>query len=167
MIKKGRFILGITMSILVIIVYGVLSLLPNDEVKADQNTCKVVRIIDGDTIVISIDGEDKKVRLIGIDTPESDTEEGSTATAYTKSILENKTVQLEYDIDPEDDYGRTLAYVYVDGEMINKILLQQGYAELFTVQPNVKYVEEFVQLQKEARQAGVGFWENAYHEFCK
>lgn len=115
-----------------------------------QTTYPVLRVVDGDTFVINYNGTEEKVRLIGIDTPESvhpDAERNSaagiTASDYTKSLLEGKSVTLEFDVQERDTYGRLLAYVYVDGYMLNKKLLEEGYAVMATYPPNVKYVEEF------------------------
>lgn len=131
---------------------------------------KVKRVVDGDTFIVDIDGKETKVRLIGVDTPESvatgdnahkNCEEGKSASNFTKDTIEGKNVYIEYDIDPNDDYGRTLAYVYLqDGRMLNKLLLEMGYARLMTIQPNVKYVDEFTAIQKTARENQIGFWEN-------
>ena len=136
-----------------------------------QNTkgpYQVIRAVDGDTFVANIDGVEAKVRLIGVDTPESaatgknaskNCEEGKTASAYTKSLIEGKNVYIEYDVDQTDDYDRILAYVYLsDGTMLNKHLLEVGYARMMTIQPNVKYVEEFKSIQETARNAKAGFW---------
>ena len=126
----------------------------------------VVRVVDGDTIVVKYNGVDEKVRLIGIDTPESvhsdeskNTEEGVLVSDYTKKMLTDKKVGLEFDVSKRDKYGRLLAYVYLDGEMYNKILLKEGYARVATYPPNVKYVDEFVKLQKEARENNKGLWQ--------
>lgn len=122
---------------------------------SDLDQYKVKRVVDGDTFVISLNGSDTKVRLIGVDTPESvasdeylektgkeNSEAGKTASDYTKSLIDGKTVYLEYDASTEDKYGRLLAYCYLsDGRMLQEILLSEGYANLMTVQPNVKYVE--------------------------
>jgi micrococcal nuclease len=127
---------------------------------------EVVRVVDGDTIVVKYNGVDEKVRLIGIDTPESvhadeskNTEEGVLVSDYTKKMLTDKKVGLEFDVSKRDKYGRLLAYVYLDGEMYNKILLKEGYARVATYPPNVKYVDEFVKLQKEARENNKGLWQ--------
>lgn len=111
---------------------------------------KVLRVVDGDTFVIDYNGKEEKVRLIGIDTPESvhpdadrNTAAGLTASDYTKSLLNGKSVELEFDVQQRDKYGRLLAYAYVDSYMLNKKLLQDGYAVVATYPPNVKYVEEF------------------------
>lgn len=128
---------------------------------------KVVRVVDGDTFVVDIDGTETKIRLIGIDTPESvhtdesrNTEEGIVASDFTKALLKDESVYLEYDVSTTDKYGRTLAYAYLsDGEtMINALLLSEGMAQVFTVQPNCKYADMFLELENNARNNGVGFW---------
>lgn len=110
----------------------------------------VIRVIDGDTIVVNYNGKEEKVRMIGVDTPESvhpdsskNTEAGASASEYTKKNLEGKHVELEFDVQQRDQYGRLLAYVWVVGKMYNKILLEDGIANLATYPPNVKYVDEF------------------------
>ncbi len=131
-----------------------------------EDSYKVTSVTDGDTFKINYNGKEQKVRLIGVDTPESvhpdsskNTEYGKQASNYTKSLLENKTVKLEFDVSQTDKYGRLLAYVYLEnGEMLNEKLLKEGYAQVATYVPNVKYVEKFEQLQKEARENKVGFW---------
>jgi len=133
----------------------------------DQETSyPVVRVVDGDTLIIDINGTEEKVRLIGIDTPESvhpdenrNTEFGEIASAYTKDRLEGENVSLELDVEERDQYGRLLAYVYLDGEMFNLNLVREGYAVVATYPPNVKYVEDFVAAQKAAREDGVGLWQ--------
>ena len=111
---------------------------------------KVIRVVDGDTIVVNYNGVEEYVRLIGVDTPESvhpdsfkNTEAGILASDYTKEKLEGKEVELEFDVQQRDMYGRLLAYVYVGGVMFNKILLEDGVANLATYPPNVKYVDDF------------------------
>ena len=132
----------------------------------DTGIYKVLRVVDGDTIEIDYKGAKEKVRLIGVDTPESvhpdankNIESGKTASNYTKDLLDGKNITLEFDVQQKDKYGRLLAYVYLDGEMINKKLLAEGYAKLATYPPNVKYVEEFTKIQKEARENKKGLWE--------
>jgi len=130
-----------------------------------QGPYKVTRVVDGDTIIVDLNGTEERVRLIGIDTPESvhpdkekNVEYGQIASAYTKNKLEGKQVYLEFDVQERDQYGRLLAYVYVDGEMFNKTLLEQGHAKVATYPPNVKYVDEFTVLQQEAREQKKGIW---------
>ena len=130
---------------------------------------EVVRVVDGDTMMINIEGTETKVRLIGVDTPESvatgeneykNCVEGKEASNYTKGLVEGKKVYIEYDVDPDDDYGRVLAYVYMsDGSMLNKVLLEKGYARMMTIQPNVRYVDDFLAIQTQARESKTGFWD--------
>ena len=144
-----------------------------ESVQAEQTepelcgTYDVVRVVDGDTIIVDIDGEDTRIRLIGVDTPESvnpdktkNTDEGKTASGWTKDLLTDSCVYLEYDVDREDDYGRTLAYVYLDDgkTMVNRLLLQNGLARIMTIQPNSKYANDFYDLEVAAREDKVGFW---------
>lgn len=126
---------------------------------------KVVRVVDGDTLIINIDNIEERVRLIGVDTPESvhpdedkNTSLGVAASEFTKRILEGRAVAIELDVQERDQYGRLLAYIYIDDVMFNKILLYEGMAQLATFPPNVKYVEEFKEIQKDAVKAGRSFW---------
>lgn len=128
---------------------------------------RVIRVVDGDTIVISYLGKEEKVRLIGVDTPESvhsdaskNTPYGKIASDYTKAQLTDKTIQLEFDVQERDKYGRLLAYVYVDGKMYNKTLLEEGHAKVATFPPNVKYAEEFQRLEQQAQKEQVGMWQD-------
>lgn len=118
-------------------------------------------VIDGDT-VISASG--KRIRLLGIDSPEINWEQGSAeyfaweARDYVIEKLLHKNVNLEYDIDKNDDYGRTLAYLFLDGDNFNLKLLEKGYAGLMLVSPNDKYRKSFVRAAEEARKNGRGIW---------
>lgn len=128
---------------------------------------KVIRVVDGDTIIVSIDGKEVRVRLIGIDTPESvstygneNTKEGKEVSDYVTEQLTGKSVYLEYDKRRIDTYGRTLAYVYLeDGKtMLNKVLIERGYAQVMIVEPNTKYMAEFEKLEAMAENSRLGFW---------
>lgn len=118
-------------------------------------------VVDGDTIVL--DGNEK-VRLIGVDTPEiKDTRKpvqyfGQEAYRFTKSLVEGKKVRLEYDWEKKDKYGRTLAYVYLeDGTFLNAEIIKQGYGFAYTRFP-FKYLEEFRQYERDAREDERGLW---------
>lgn len=130
---------------------------------------KVIRVVDGDTIVIDYEGSHEKLRIIGVDTPESvhpdkskNTAFGKTVSDFSKSQLDGKSVGVEFDVQERDQYGRLLAYIYVGDQMYNKTLLEMGYASVATFPPNVKYVDEFTAIQKAARQSGVGMWSEQY-----
>lgn len=129
----------------------------------------VVRIVDGDTIVVNMNGKNEKVRMIGVNTPESvssdeskNCEQGKIASEYTKSHLTDKQIYLEYDTDKYDDYGRVLAYVYVNNEMYNEKLLKIGYAETMTIPPNDKYALHFAELEQTAKNNKIGFWDGYF-----
>lgn len=128
-------------------------------------TYTVTRVVDGDTIKINYNSKEESVRLIGIDTPESvhpdasrNVFNGEIASNYTKTLLEGKDIELEFDTQKRDRYGRLLAYVYIDGTMVNRLLLKEGYAQVSTYPPNVKYVDEFIKIQKSARENSKGLW---------
>jgi micrococcal nuclease len=126
----------------------------------------VIRVIDGDTIVVS---PNEKVRLIGVDTPETTHPKkaaqcfGKDAKEFTWSMVERRPVRLVLDEsnaarNHKDRYGRTLAYVYFDdGTMLNAELIRRGYAHAYTRFP-FRYVVEFRQLERIARSQGVGLW---------
>lgn len=134
----------------------------------------VVRVVDGDTIILSIDSKETKVRMIGIDTPESvhpdknkNSDEGIMVSDFTKKQLIDKSVYLEYDEDREDDYGRTLAYVYLDKNLDNmyqNILLEKGYASVMIISPNVKYADHFRSIAAKAKKNKVGLWAYFFSE---
>jgi micrococcal nuclease len=124
----------------------------------------VVRVIDGDTIEVDIEGRIFDVRYIGIDTPEivhptkGEEAYGKEASEKNRELVEGKTVILEKDVSETDQYGRLLRYVYVDDLFVNAELVRLGYAQVSTYPPDVKYQELFLQLQKEARENSRGLW---------
>ena len=126
-------------------------------------------VIDGDTLQLSIDGQSTRVRLIGIDAPESaqhdeskNTPEGAAAARYLRELLAatDGRLYLEYDEQTVDAYGRTLAYVYLsDGAtMLQEALLRAGMAEPLTIGPNERYSERFESLNRQARREKAGLY---------
>jgi endonuclease YncB( thermonuclease family) len=123
----------------------------------------VVTSIARNGISPAIDGMNR-VRLIGVDTPE--TEEpgcevqpyGPDANEFTTEELQGEEVKLEFDEDRDDRYDRLLAYVYIDNEMFNETLLEEGYAQVYTVSPNDKYEDRFEEAQEEAQDEEIGIW---------
>lgn len=127
----------------------------------------VTKVTDGDTIHIMMDGQDEKVRLIGINTPETvDPRKavecfGKEASTRMKEIAENKIVRLEYDDSQSlrDAYGRILAYVYLEDEqMLNRKMVAEGYAYEYTYLTPYRYQKEFRNLQRLAQSAKRGLW---------
>lgn len=127
----------------------------------------VTKVVDGDTFWAD-NGTKKgvKVRLIGVDAPESRNAfkkivgyYGKEAKTYLTKMILDKKVKLVVDIDSLDQFGRTLAYVYLeDGTFVNSNLVENGYAMIMTVPPNIKYAEKFLKLQQEARENNRGLW---------
>lgn len=127
----------------------------------------VVRVVDGDTIVVAIGEVDERVRLIGIDTPESVDPRspvdcfGPEASGAARALLpEGTEVQLVRDVEARDRYDRLLAYVYRvdDGTFVNLSLAEQGFAEVATFPPNVAHTDELVAAVAQARHQGLGLW---------
>src|SRR5205807_6725661 len=127
---------------------------------AGPDGATVERVVDGDTIVVHLGGRRERVRLLGIDTPESVKPNtpvqcfADEASTRTKSLLPSGTaVRLEGDVDARDRYGRLLAYVFRqrDGLFVNLSLAKDGYAVPYTFPPNVAHVEEFLAAAAEAR----------------
>lgn len=127
----------------------------------------VLFISDGDTIGIEIDGVEERVRLIGIDTPETKKPDtpvqcfGLEATAFTESLLpEGTALYVERDVEARDGYDRLLAYVYRsdDGLFVNLELVAQGFARPLTFPPNVAHADQFVTAARSAEAADLGLW---------
>lgn len=135
--------------------------------KASDEYYRVMKVVDGDTFWID-EGSEKgqKVRLIGVDAPETRRSArkeighyGEESKRYATDLLLDKDVRLEYDVSPRDRYGRTLAYVYLrDGTFVNALLIKEGYATVLTVPPNVRYADDFVKHQRQARSSSKGLW---------
>lgn len=129
----------------------------------------VSRVVDGDTIVVQYKGEEETIRLIGIDTPESvhpdkerNTEHGRIASEFTRKSLGGNFIGVELDIQERDRYGRLLAYVWLEGELFNRTLVEEGMAMVSTYPPNVSYEEEFKEAQEKARERKAGFWVDVF-----
>lgn len=129
---------------------------------------KILYVNDGDTFIVRDENLVKyKIRLIGIDAPESVNwgytkhvqPFGYESKMYLRTFLYHKKVRLEFDVTKLDKYGRTLAYAFLeDGTFLNKNLVENGYAKVYTFPPNVKYVEVFKKAEKLARSKELGLW---------
>lgn len=146
-------------------VLGEVDQLPNDgnsnEVDISSQELLVVRVIDGDTI--ELEGG-KKLRYIGIDTPETKHPNkglecyGREAYEKNKELVEGKVVKIKKDVSETDRYGRLLRYVYVDGVMINALLVREGYAKASSYPPDIKHQESLRDLESAAREFNLGLW---------
>jgi micrococcal nuclease len=123
---------------------------------------RVVRVVDGDTIRVSVSGRVERVRYIGIDTPEPSLMEcfARRATAENARLVRGERVRLVLDAEERDRFGRLLAYVYRarDGAAVNEALIRGGFARPLTVPPNVRFADRFTRLAAQARRAGRGLW---------
>jgi len=126
----------------------------------------VERVVDGDTLVVRIDGESERVRLLGIDTPETVHPQrpvecfGPEASARLKHLApEGSQLQLERDTELRDRFGRLLAYAYApDGTFINLSMVADGYATTLHISPNGAYRQQLSAAEQQARQQGKGLW---------
>lgn len=135
------------------------SILASKENLSSTNAAKtevlITKVLDGDTVETA-SGE--IIRYIGINTPERGESFAQDATSKNQELTLGKTVRLEFDAQTKDRYGRRLAYVFVGETFINLKLLKIGLAVSYTVQPNVKYQDEFIKAEKEARNSCLGLW---------
>ena len=137
---------------------------------------KITKVIDGDTAyALMPDGSEEKLRFIGVNSPEINHPTkglepyGPEAEAFTRSQLEGKNIWLEFDAGERDQYGRMLAYLWLEipegfsdqeirAKMLNARLLLEGYAVQVIFEPNVKYVDYFSNYETEAQNEGRGLW---------
>jgi len=125
---------------------------------------RVTSVIDGDTLDVAVGGRPDRVRLLGVDTPETVDPHrpvgcyGPEAAAFTKRRLTGRTVGLRFDRQRRDRYGRLLAYVEVDDRRFNDELLAGGYARLLVIPPNGRHGRVMLDEELAARRAGRGLW---------
>ena len=151
--------------------------------KDDFVVATLVEVVDGDTIKVKTNGNVLKVRLIGVNCPESvhadaeqNSEYGTMASDFTKDFLKDyTTVYLQYDEARQDQYGRELCYVWLEDNidihskddistyMFNSILLEEGYAADAAYEPNTSYAGYFEDVCQDARAEQVGLWQ--YDDF--
>ncbi len=170
---KGGFIMTLVAIAIMITAVIMNSSSPGLDTDSSFLEVEVSKVIDGDTIeFLSEKNETIKVRLIGVNTPERGRPYYKQAADYTKKNLLGKIIYLELDIAPKDKYQRTLAYVWLsppsksdkptDGEirtkMFNAQILLDGYADIMTIPPNVKYQDYFLKYVREAREGSRGLW---------
>lgn len=141
----------------------------------------VLRVVDGDTIIVALNNREERIRMIGVDAPESvslneeeNTVWGQAASEYTKSVLEpGSNIWMTFDIEERDQYGRMLAYIWLDSDTENlnhlfqKQLIEEGYALAIRYEPNTKYAAELYAAMEGAISARKGLWaeESFYEEF--
>ncbi|MCA0387417.1 MAG: thermonuclease family protein [Bacteroidetes bacterium] len=160
-------------------VFAVFLLLTGCSGSAGKDEAIVDKITDGDTFSVVFNERKEKIRLIGIDTPESKKNKqsekqsnnenidqetivsmGKKAKEFMASLIKKgDKVRLEFDVQERDKYGRFLCYVYLeDGRMMNEVIIKEGYAYPLTIAPNVKYEEKFREAFRFARENSKGLW---------
>jgi len=161
----------IIIGILVVIAATITSInsdtVSNENLDLIQNN-QVTKVIDGDTFEVYIDGKIEKVRMIGINTPETVDPRrpvqcyGKEASNKLKELIEGKIIKLDPDHtqDNYDRYNRALRYVYLDDININQKMIQEGYAFEYTYKKPYKFQSEFKQSEKEAQDKDLGLWNN-------
>ena len=131
----------------------------DDAAPARDATARVVRVVDGDTVILAGLG---RSRLIGVDTPEvhGDPEcYGRRASAYAERALHGRRVRYRLGAEQRDRFGRALVYLWLgDGRLFNAMLVRDGYAQPLTIPPNVEFADRFVALARRARRDGRGLW---------
>ena len=132
-----------------------------------KQTAKFVRAIDGDTAELKVKGKKYTFRFLAIDTPETVKPNtkvafmGKRASNYTKTALKKaKKIQIQYDGSKTDRYGRRLAWIWVDGKLLQKQLVQKGYARVYYIYGNYKYTKTLQAAEKVARRKKLGVWKN-------
>lgn len=163
--RRAGAVLGTLLATALVVVAFVQTISKADAGRAPG--ARVVRVVDGDTVVIHLSGHDEHVRLIGIDTPETvDPRKpvqcfGKEASRRTAALLPKGTaVRLERDVEARDHFGRLLAYVFRvdDGTFVNLALAEEGYGVSLTIPPNVAYADRFAAAAADARSDGRGLW---------
>lgn len=136
--------------------------------KIDTSRYEVVRFVDGDTFVVDLNGKQETVRLLGVDTPETNAPGtpvqcyGPAASAYVKNLIADKHVRLERDPENEDRdrYGRLLRYAYLPDEtLVQQEIIRNGYGFAYTIYPFTKK-EAFVAHEEQAKTDAKGLWGN-------
>lgn len=133
----------------------------------EQIPVEVVEVTDGDTIKVKYNANIEKVRYLLIDTPEINHHTlgkqpfGEEAKQRNKELLNSGDVTIEFDVGNRlDDYGRMLAYIYVDGQSVQKTLLEEGMARVaYIFPPNTRYLDDFEEASEKAEKKNIGVWE--------
>lgn len=133
----------------------------------DREWLPVIRVVDGDTIIVSDGGDELRIRMIGVDTPETVHPTrpvqcyGRQASQFVTELLDGERVRLEHDPsqDQVDQYGRELAYVWLDDEtMVNELIIAEGYGHEYTYREPYRYRERLRTAQDDAEHGDVGLW---------
>ena len=155
MVKIFKRLLLIVLFIFFIICIYQLKALPLNQKQVELRSC-----VDGDTAVFVINDEEKTVRFLAIDAPEENTKMGQEVSNYVcVALKEASTITLEVEEGTTvDKYNRVLAWVYVDEQLIQKDLIEKGYAQVKYIYDDYKYVDELEKIQEKAKKEKLGIW---------
>ncbi|MDQ0094219.1 thermonuclease family protein [Paeniglutamicibacter psychrophenolicus] len=141
----------------------------NDDTGHLLSSATVQHVVDGDTLYVLLDGERTKVRLLNVDAPELTHGDqpgqcfGQEASRYlSKKLPKGSTIQLAFDVERYDRYGRTLAWVTLEEESINESLVASGHAKAMKVEPNVQFYAQLLTAQKQAQRDNAGMFSPAH-----
>lgn len=178
--RKGNKVLSGMAGILgiFIIAAGILQT-PVTEESAERDFSTVVRVVDGDTLIVELDGEEEKLRLIGVNAPESvhndesrNNEYGEMASDYLKACLpEGTNIWIEWDEERYDQYDRLLGYVWIEetsqdyADMVNYNIIEDGYGINVVFPPNTRYADVFESCCDRSIMRGNGLWQ--YPEYVE
>jgi micrococcal nuclease len=154
-------VVGVRRFALLLLVAALVTLCTKERGKLPGESNQVVGVIDGDTIEL---GDGRKVRLIGLNTPERGEPGYDSASILTDRLIGGRTVRLEYDRDRFDRYQRTLAYIWVDGRLINTEILKSGWGSCYFFDGSMRHSREFLLAQREAMKAHRGLWKTPHTE---
>jgi micrococcal nuclease len=165
--RARPIVLAIGAAVAAVAALAAWAMLPPAGPRPATGQATVVRVVDGDTVVVDLGGTEESVRLIGIDTPESVARDrpdecfGAEASERLQALLPVGTaVRLTRDVEPRDVYDRLLAYVHrsADGLLVNAAQVAEGFAEAKHYPPNTAYRADFERAERAAREGGLGLW---------
>ena len=122
--------------------------------RTSRNVCRVIRIVDGDTLRVWYQDEDQPVRLLRVDTPERGERGYREATEALTELIQGGEVRLEFESQKRDSFGRLLCYVFVHELNVNVEMVRRGWSEFYTKHGEGKFAGAFTEAEQEAREAG-------------
>jgi micrococcal nuclease len=163
MVRKYFYHIGIIISLLLVMATAQTDAKPHKSSSKEQvaksiaksDTATVLKILDGDTFILS---GDRRIRLLGMDTPEKGEPFSEAAKNFADSLLFGRHITIEFEKNTQDKYGRLLGYVYANNLLINKLLVERGLARLYLFQGTKKHNNELFSAQKQARDRKLGIW---------
>ena len=160
-LRSKSSVIGALISASVLLAFSLLVSCSKKDTSEHLESAKVIHVRDGDTVELS-DG--RVVRYIGIDTPETGDPGADSATALNSALVLGKKVELEFGRERADRYGRTLAFIFIDGRMVNMELLKAGWAWCYFFNGNMKYSSQMVRAVRLAMDARRGLWSAPHPE---